>query len=321
MTRSKPTTFWLTAALLLVFALPAVAEDTGSETATYNLRPTPTEGQTARYQFWTTRTQTTDITFGDRQQQSTNVIESEGEVTWTVDRVKANGDLVCTMTLDWMTADIGDGQSDPANNDSRKGSGDVPFVHDLIKAMAGKPLTVEVRADGSIASVEGVDAMRKAAENEDAVPDELDFEESASDLATLVFAPESAAIGDTWDASFRWSHELGHLEQDWDYRFTGIEEIAGVPVAVVTGTAIDMDLDPDKLREEMPRDSPDIRVDLKNAEGELKVLFDLTRNEAVGREGRIETVIEMTVPLPDGRKIERRIEETITGQTLRISED
>ncbi len=297
-------------------ALPADAQDTEA----LSLRPQWTQGQSARYAFWTTRQRETTMRFDSQTQEDTTTIQSEGEVTWTVDRARPDGSYLCTMTLDWMTADITDNDGETSTNDSRKRKGDVPFIHDLVRAMSGKPLKVTVNADGSVAKVEGVKAIRNAAEDPDSAPEALDFEETASDLASLVFAPETAEIGDDWDASFRWTHELGHLDQDWTFRVTGTEDIAGVPIAIVTGETTGLDLDPDTLIDEMPEDAPPVHVDLKKAKGQLRVLFDLTRSEAVGRESSLETTIDMNIALPNGGSFQRSIHETITSQTLRISE-
>src|SRR5690606_28530873 len=117
----------------------------------------------------------------------------------------------CSMTLDWMTAVLTGADGERFRNDSRRGSGDAPPVHDLLRAMTGTALTVEVAADGQVARVGNVEAMRRRAQDASMVPEELDFIESATDLAVLAGAPAEVRPGGTWRASFRWTHDLGHL--------------------------------------------------------------------------------------------------------------
>jgi len=75
-----------------------------------------------------------------------------GEMTWTVDRVTADGGARCTMTLDWMSVvTAGD---EATRVDSRKSaSADAKVMHGLLKAMAGAPLEVVVAPDGRVTQV------------------------------------------------------------------------------------------------------------------------------------------------------------------------
>src|SRR5690606_8158701 len=123
------------------------------------------------------------------------------------------------------------------------------------------PITCEVAADGTIQSVRGTDAMKRKA-GDVPIPDDLDFVESATDLATIAAAPPTLATGQSWDARFRWSHEAGWLNQDMHYTLTGVEEVEGIPIANVTGVARSrLEVDRSKL----PRGGPSIDIRLKNA--------------------------------------------------------
>jgi hypothetical protein len=152
------------------------------------------------------------------------------------------------------------------------------------------------------------------------VPEELDFIETATDLATLVAAPESAAVGKNWDTDLKWTWSdapfEGHLLHDMKFTLTGVEQIAGLPVAVVDGRSkLKLDLDRSNLPEGMPP------TDVKLVKGDLQtqVMFDLTRSEAIGRNTVQNTTIDFTVRMPDAT-ITRRLVETLQGQALRITE-
>jgi hypothetical protein len=51
------------------------------------------------------------------------------------------------------------------------------------------------------------------------------------------------------------------------------------------------------------------------------VLFDLSKQQAVGRHGSIHTVIEIKITMPDGSTLTQIVTETNQSQTLRIAEE
>ena len=284
------------------------------------LRPSWEAGQSARYSFWTQRRQDIEVRFDGNQRESGSTVVTEGELSWTIDSVGDDGSAEATMTLDWMTASITGDDGEVAVNDSRKGKGDIPPVQSLLKAMAGAPVSVSLRPDGSVSGVGGVGAIEAAVDVPEMVPDALDFQESATELATLAFAPELAAVGDTWGADFRWTHELGHLDQSWTYRLARVESLGGVDVAIVEGTG-EVELDPDTLEAERPADAPptDVRLELNRAT--QTIMFDLSRGEAVGRDGTLDTTLRVTVSLPNNRALKQVTREVERSQVLRIDED
>jgi hypothetical protein len=286
---------------------------------TVDLRPQWTEGQTALYEFWNQRQQTTTMSLGPNQREAAMTVTTEGQTRWTVDKVNDDGSSQCTMTLEWITAEIeNNGQTQV--NDSRKGSGDSETMHAFLQAMAGVPLKVSVNADGSIESVEGVDQMKRnlGSELESLIPEPLDFVESATDLATIPHAPAEAEPGDTFSADYRWTHELGHTDQDWTYELESVEELEGVRVATVTGEGgLKLDVD----RSEMPPDAPPTDIRMTDAEATSQVFFDLSRHEAIGRHGTQDTTIEVNITLPNNRGTLKRVtEQKIQSQTLRVEE-
>lgn len=250
--------FWAGCLVLsLIGAGPAAvaqsAEVVGvTEKVAVQLRPQWTAGQATRYEFWNRFDKETQVDFAGKTQNQTTVTEVTGEVSWAVVNVRPDGGADCTMTLDWMRVQTqvtaSNGRSQETVADSRKpGTPETKPMVELLSAMTGVAMKVKVAPDGSIIEAKGRDEMVRKTESPDFLPSALDFVESASDLATLPFAPPASAatadepasltIGKTWNADFTWDHEMGKLDQRWDYTLDRVENIAGLPVAVVTGQA------------------------------------------------------------------------------------
>ncbi len=287
---------------------------------TYDLRPQWVEGQRATYAFWTARLQTRSMTMpnGQSRQASTHY-ETDGEVTWVVESVRADGGATCTMTMDWITVSLTDPEGKTLNMDSRRASGDVPRFQKLLKAMAGAPITVTVNPDGTIAKVSGTDAIRRKAEEPDDVPEDLDWLESATDLATVPGAPPQLRVGGTWKQDFRWTHDEGHLLHDVTYTLADVEDVAGIPLATIEGRGT-LKLDPKPL--DLPPEAPPVNRKLTAGQVTTQILFDLQRYEAVGRNTTQEDTITTTVRLPQGQgTITQSVTTTIQSQALRVRED
>lgn len=315
--------FVLFAALLL--ALPAAAQDE----ATTNLRPKWKVGQTATYDFWgkTQKTETAEL-FGQVQSETTTYV-SEGRMSWTVEEVNADGSAACTMRLVKIKFTVTAGEAEPMVIDSENPAGDRKVFEDLMSAMTSSPLTVRVNADGTIAAVEGVDELTNAAGQEaqeaDVVPEEIDFKETASDLATLIAAPADATVGQTWNAKNTWNHDNvmpgAETQAEWDTTFTfaSLGEIAGVPIATIKSeSAIDMKAD----LSELPENAPDIDIQFENAKGKGEILFDLSRNETVARNDSMSYTANITVAPPNEQipPIKVKVEEKSQAQLIRVSE-
>ncbi len=304
---------------LLALSNPAHAQETES----YDLRPQWEVGQTARYEVWSSRTQHATVSLAGQSRTTDLVMSSEGEITWTVDQVKADGSSVCTMTMDWLSLDYTPEDGKTLKNDSRKGSGDIEPYHALLKAMTGVPIKVSVGPDGTVTKVQGVKAISSKIKPDlkDMVPDDLDFIETATDLATLVAAPQAIEVGKKWKTDLKWTWSdspfEGYMHHDTSFTLTGIEDVAGIPIAVVDSRSkLKLELDRSDLPEGMPP------FDVKLVKGELlsQVMFDLTRREAVGRNAVQTTTIDVTIRMPNAT-ISRRVEETLQGQSLRVEEE
>ncbi len=316
--------------LSLLVAMPGVAQAPGAPGArgemaeAIDFRPLWEAGQTTRYEFFTRLERSIDARMGDRGQVQTTRQDVTGEVTWTVNRVNPDGSTSNTMILDWMTIEASasaGGESSTTQADSRRPTtGDAKPMYDLLAAMAGVPLTVELAPDGHVTRLTGTAAIRARTDNPDFVPSDLDFEETASDLAALPFAPtRPVAAGVTWEAAFRWDHELGKMNQAWTWTFDRVEPMAGVDVAVVKGRArLKLDVQPP---DDLPPGAPPVSVKLLDASAQSAVYFDPSRHEAVARHMVTTERIRASVPFPDGRTFTRTMTETATSQLLRIAEE
>ena len=158
------------------------------------------------------------------------------------------------------------------------------------------------------------------------VPEELDFKEAASDLASLISAPAQATPGQTWQSKNTWNHEdvfpNAETLAQWDTTYTldSIGNIAGVPIATIkTESDIDIQVDLSKL----PEQAPDIDVQISEASGKGEILFDLSRHEAVARNDSMSYTASITVtpPKPELPPIVVKVVEKNQSQLLRISEE
>ncbi|MEX0653833.1 MAG: DUF6263 family protein [Phycisphaeraceae bacterium] len=310
----KPNFLPLAVLLLLTFIAPAPAQDAP---AAIDLRPAWQPGQTARYELWSRRERQSTMTVAGESQQAEMVMVTEGEMTWRVDDVAADGSATCTLTLDWMRMAITDDEGGQQTIDSRRDAGDIPPMHQALRAMTGQPLRVNVAADGSIRSVAGHDAIRQQVEIEQLAPDERDYLRSATELAVLVAAPANARPGQTWDTRHAWNHEAGTMHHRATYRLDDVGEIEGIPIAtVLIEDRLELEVDDSEL----PADAPPINVRLTQGDRQAQVLFDLQRREAVGRNSVERTSIEVTVRMPE-QTLTQRTDETVQNQALRIAEE
>ena len=313
-----------TIAVLLMTAVVLIPSVWAEDSDSYQLRPQWKKGQSATYEFWTRRDEKQTLSAPRMPSRDfSTTLETTGEVTWTVDQVEPDGSSTCTMRLDWMVITLTGPDGSTKTNDSRKSRGDVEPFQELLKVMTGVPLRVQVEADGSIAEVSGVEKMRQATDQPDLVPEDLDWLESATDLATVAGVPAQLPVGGSWKRDFRWTHDsfdIPDLEvhglQKMDFILSKVEQLEGIPVATVDGTApLKLEID----RSGLPAEMPPLTIRPQRGEVVTQVLFDLQRREAVGRNTTQSESVEVTLTLPPG-PVKRLIETDIQSQVLRISE-
>ena len=214
-----------------------------------NLRPTLVEGRVSRFEVWTHREQNALLAVEGRTEQQNSSFDVKGEVTWKIDKVSADGSASCTMTLDWLNAKIARPDGTVVECDSRRATGGDEGVQKVLRSMGGVPVKINVSADGTVTAATGVDAVRRKAGVGVEVPDELDYVETASDLALLPMAPKEAAAKTSWSVPSLWNHELGKLRYDTKWTLDGVEEIADIPVATVSAESkVKLEPDPSKIR-------------------------------------------------------------------------
>ena len=276
-------------------------------------------GQTSRYEFWSTRVLDRTMTMGDRKRTSTTRIESDGQTTWQVDRVASDGSATCTMTLNWITATITGPDGKAMKNDSRKHKGAIEPYHKLLKAVVDMPITVEVAADGTVKRVKGVKQIAARFKAGDFPLEDRDFIESATTLAILAGAPPTLKVGQSWKTVYDWSHEMGTIEQAFTYKLDSVEEIEGIALATVTGTAkLKLNVD----RSEIPSDAPPMSFKLSQGRATDQVMFDLHRHETVGRNNTEDYVVTTRITLPQGQgTIVQKTDTQVRSQVLRLSEE
>ncbi len=304
------------AALLasLVWTADTHAQD---EAPPVNLQPKFKAGQVSRYEVWTRRVLQETVSGNGRERSASRTIEITGEVTWRVEDVSNDGSARCVLTMDWMVGKLILPDGTEQVNDSRLGSGDTPALHKFAQAIAGTPITCQVNADGTIASTSGFDAIKDKLDEGVDAPGEEDWIETASDLATLPGAVVDAAVGgDRWSHTHKMPHQMGKITAPVNYQLDSVEDIAGVRIANVSGKAT-LSFEPELP--DLPPDGP--KVELRMTEGTLQtqIMFDLWRNEAVGRNTVQNQTFELNLSI-QGQTMTRRMTESVHAQVLRIEE-
>jgi hypothetical protein len=309
----------LMAYCLLILIAIAATQPASAQTVemTFNLQPKFVVGQQSRYSIWTRRATVTEVSIMGRQrkQQSSYIID--GEMTWSVLWVNGDGSATCQMTFDWLSLNMTLPDGSTKHNDTRDGTAEVPTVSAVLTAMVGKPVEVTMSVDGTATAVSGIDAMRSAAGEGVEIPEDLDFIETACDLATLPYAPAQATVSQSWETAFRWTHEMGHMNHAINYTLDGVRNVQGIDLATITGKGIlTLDVDQTKLP---PQDNVQVDVNLEDGSIQSQILLDMDRHEAVGRNVVMKTRIRMT--MDNGTNaISQVTDETIHSQALRISE-
>ena len=307
--------------VVMMLGLTAGASAEEAEAA---LRPKWTAGQRSVYEVWSDRTRTEALVFNGRRRLVTMKIRSSGRISWRVDEVREDGSSRCTFTIDSLRIERETEGQDPVVADSEQAGGGAGagVLGDLVTAVAGVGVTVEVTPLGVVRSVTGVDAIRQRANNPEIVPSERDFRRMASELALLPAAPVSMAVGASWTKEDTWDGEtiFPQLKSEVTSKLTtkleAIGVMEGVPVATLSTTAdLGLTLDPSEL----PPDAPPVTGRFNEPTVESDVFFDLDRREVVARNETTRVTITASFALPQGRgQVLRVIRNEEQSQVLRV---
>jgi hypothetical protein len=194
----------------------------------------------------------------------------------------------------------------------------------FFKALTDAPLKATLRADGTVASLEGAEAIKARMNEEESAfaPDALDWMEMVSDLATVPGAPADAASGARWEHEASWNHDVmgqrvGRNVQKASFTLQGVESVAGIPVATLSATGtqrLEADLS------SLPEGGQGLQVSLPEGRFTQQVMFDLQRHEVVGRHSTEAQTTRIERAAGDVA-IAQLIREVNVGQVLRVAEE
>jgi hypothetical protein len=314
----------LLCALLGISSHRAIAQDKDQGAAgakkssdQIDLRPEYVVGRNAVYDIWSRRETTVSMSIQNNPpREITSVTEVDGQMRWNVEQVNDDGSAICIMTIQWLRI-IRTDQTGKKVNDSREGSGDDETRYKFLKALTGVPLRVRCQPDGSIEAVEGSDDIAARVEDKDNAPEELDWIESATELATISGIENVMKIGNTWNRKYEWNHEVGKMHHNIDYKLAGVETIAGIPIATVTGGG-DLEFKPDLSN--LGGNSEGMDISLTKGTIEHQIMFDLQRHEAVGRNSVEHRTIRLERTTADFSAVQS-VSEIIQSQALRVREE
>ncbi|MEM6393504.1 MAG: hypothetical protein AAF797_12075 [Planctomycetota bacterium] len=287
-----------------------------------SVRPGWVEGQRAVYEAWSERTRDEVIRFNNEEREVSYQVRTESRLSWRVEGVNADGSAVCVMTFEALELERkGPGDTEMiagAGDGMKKGEGP---LQDMVESVVGKALEFEVEADGTVVSVDGVEAMRKAAENEALIPSDRDFLRIASELAVLPGSPEGLTVGASWEHEAVWEGQPvfprmpSEVETTVETAVAAVGLMGGVPVATLeTQTGLEVRV----KRDELPKDAPPVKARYVNPEVTSEVYFDLDRREVVARNEQSDTRLVSELSLPNGVTVEREVTVRERSQVLRV---
>ena len=310
----------VTMALAWCVAVPALsfADEAVKRAATHDLRPHFKEGQSSLFEFWRNRTTKSESTMPWGQRSASHALVSEGQVRWVVNEVRADGTATCTMTLKWLSIQLDTADGEPTTIDSREDADDENPMAMRVRAFIDKPLRIEMAADGTPGSVDGMDAINDELEEKlgGSTLEEAMFLEQAATLATIPGATEGVEPQGTWVSTHTWKRDYGKLREAMQYRLDSVAPMAGIPVATITGEA-ELTVEPDD--EDLPEGA---NMDVQMTEGlsTAQIMLDLQRHEVVGRNALEVVRLEITAGT-EQMTISSVVEERVQSQVWRVAEE
>jgi len=297
---------------------PADAQDAAAAQAVatpVDLRPRWEDGQSAKYKTITRRVTTAQVKGMSKPRRT--VMDVTAIVDWRVVDAAPDGGGRCTMTVEDLKVNLTGATGEKQAVTADRADEELKPLQQLLRAMIGKPVTVQVAGDGRVTGASGWQAIRNASGEAGKNLTEADFLESAAELASIAGAPADADAGAAWAEKFDWDHEMGKLHLTADYEVTGIESVAGIGlVTVESESSVKFTPDTSKL----DNNDADVAIKLLKGAEKQNVMFDLSRHEVAGRDITRGLLFQMDLTY-EGRTFQQIIQQQLRTQVLRLDED
>jgi len=307
----------LTTLTALAWMAPTAAAQTDQ---TVDLHPAWKTGQVSRYRI--TETSLTTIEADGLPKPQQMLTEFVAEVTWEVLDARPDGGGRARLAMGAMRMKLTGADGETHTITAHDADERFASMRSWIRALTENPLEITVSAQGEIEAVAGQDAVRRAAGELGEKLDDGYFREIGMDLAVLIGGGRSVAYGGTWrhqHSGKRHNQPPGDVQYDTTYELAGVENIAGIPLAMVkrrTRLSFTPELP------ELPDDAPPIEIDVRLVEqsNEAQLMFDLTRHELAGANDDTTLVFEIRRSLL-GRQATMKVTEKDNTQVLRLAEE
>lgn len=308
----------LTAIACLVTTAPGASFAQDAAQA-FDLRPLWKDGQRATYKI--TQQEFSSTTSPDNPNTLEERTDIELDLTWEVLSASPDGGGVASMTLDNLIMTLTGPDGIEHRVTPTEAEELLQSAQDWINALLGTPIQVSIGPTGHIEAVSNYEPIIDKAGDAGSDMDEAYFIELAREIASLTGGDADQAPGAIWSFDHNSSHRIGMFEGDLAYQttaeFKGVEEIAGVEVALIDRTST-MEFTPDLS--DIPPQAPPIHVQTNEASETSQIMVDLSRHEIVGAFFQQVLEVEMSITLPD-REIRGVTREVMNTKMIRTSEE
>lgn len=284
-----------------------------------NLKPVWEEGQTSRYKSTTRRQIQREVVGQDVKQNQLLVFEAE--LTWKVIEADEQGGGEVEMKIDDLSMKVTEGKGKTYTATPNRADEQLAAAQALLKGLTSKPVRMTIGPDGSVERVSGWKSLANAAGDSGESLTETDFKELAVEIALLPGAMAEAAVGQTWDETFEWSHEMGQMELETQYKLVALERVAGVPIAdIQAASEIDIELDREKFAKPGGADGPKVDMKFNGGKQAAQIMYDLSRNEVVGQNisRRLQFQVDVSYR---GRSFKQLLTHSMNTQVIRLDEE
>lgn len=310
------------AMMLMMFAAPdAFGQAEPPARPTANLEPIWEDGQTSRYQSVTRRQVDQVRTIMGKTNKSRQLMVFDAKVKWEVLDAAEDGGGEVEMKIESLEMKMTGPDGKTYSASAKNADEPLASAQSLMKGLTSRPVKMRVAADGTIERVRGWEALADAAGDAGDSLTEQDFRELAVELALLPGGKAEATRGTTWEQAFNWSHEMGELKLDTEYKVVALERVAGVPLANVQAKSeVDFEIDREKFGQ-LGQGGQGPKVDLKFRGGKQvgQIMFDLSRHEIVGHNINRQLKFQMDLDYK-GRSFRQEMTHSMNTQVIRLDE-